>query len=180
MSAGQPDQQATPPQKTEEKPSSSSSSSGGSSSSSKSPSRSSLKSMSFDEASSALSPGDGGWLAYKGSGDMAPSTGEAQQIAQSGLQGPSSPMPSGDAAAIEQTTGVDISQGRVHSGPAAQEAASTLGVEGYAMGGQVAFASASPSRETKLHEGAHVAQQVGVPGGRRPGARRRAGAVAVR
>jgi len=102
-------------------------------------------------------------MSYAAGADaLSPFGGSAQQVAEQGLKGPSSPVDQGLAGKIASTTGVDVSHGRKHTGPAAQEACEALGAEGFTLGNDTAFASANPSTHTELHEYAHLAQQTGV------------------
>lgn len=106
----------------------------------------SLRRLSYDAASAALSP----------------RSSQAQSIAQSSLSGGGSPLDAGISAAVTQTTGVDISHGRKHTGPDIDAACQTLGVNGFTLGGDVGLRSGA-SAHTEAHEYAHVAQQTGVP-----------------
>ncbi|MFO0745116.1 MAG: DUF4157 domain-containing protein [Myxococcota bacterium] len=83
-------------------------------------------------------------------------------MAQRGLAGRSATSDPGIAAQVQQSTGVDVSHARHHSGPEAQDACAQLGAEAYTVGSDVAFAGGSPKAETVAHEYAHVAQQTGV------------------
>jgi hypothetical protein len=81
------------------------------------------------------------------------------------LAGASSPFDPGLSSAFRHSTGVDVSHGRTHTDPAAQQACADLGVQGFALGDRVAFASPHPSPGLALHEYAHVGQQTGVAAG---------------
>lgn len=135
-----------PPKEQSEQPSTSSPGSSSSGSVSRGvPVSSALKGLSYKEASAKLSP----------------SSSSAMSIAESAFSGGGSAPNSSIASAVQQTTGVDVSGARHHTGPAAAEACSTLGAEAFTVGSNVAFASASPSAHTVAHEYAHVAQQSG-------------------
>lgn len=80
-------------------------------------------------------------------------------IARAGVQGPGARLPHFDE--IQASFGRhDVSRVTAHQGPAAAEAAQTLGAEAFAFGDAVAFRS-SPDLHTAAHEAAHVIQQSG-------------------
>ena len=109
---------------------------------------------------------------------------DVRSIADSGFEGPSSPLPHLDKVqrAFEPH---DLSGVRAFRGGAARAASSAMGASAFAKGEQVAFGS-EPNPETVAHEAAHVVQQrrgVSLTGGvGKPGDQyeRNADAVAAR
>ncbi|TMQ12894.1 MAG: DUF4157 domain-containing protein [Deltaproteobacteria bacterium] len=85
----------------------------------------------------------------------------AVDVARRGTDGAGGPLPHRDR--IQLLFGRhDISGVTAHEGPAASQAARSLGAQAYAHGNAVAFAS-PPDLHTAAHEAAHVVQQrVGV------------------
>ena len=81
----------------------------------------------------------------------------AAQVARQGTEGAGGPLPYRDR--IQSLFGRhDITGVTAHQGPAASQAAQSLGARAYAHGNAVAFAS-SPDLHTAAHEAAHVVQQ---------------------
>jgi Domain of unknown function (DUF4157) len=95
----------------------------------------------FDFSPSALAPSGAG--------------GSSLDIARAGFSGAASEFP--HRAAIEQSFGASLPASAYLDGAAAR-ASSALGAHGYALGNQVAFASASPELAVAAHEAAHVMQ----------------------
>ena len=84
-------------------------------------------------------------------------------IAAKGLQGPGQPLTHLDT--LQQAFGHhDISGMREHTGPETEAALDTLGAEGYASGGRMAFAD-TPDLYIQAHEAAHGVQQAAMGGG---------------
>jgi|GEM_PF-5733797 len=82
-----------------------------------------------------------------------------QQAAATGVSGPASALPHGDA--IQASFGHhDVSGVRAHVGGAAADASEQMGAKAYATGDRVAFAS-QPDLHLAAHEAAHVVQQRG-------------------
>lgn len=77
-------------------------------------------------------------------------------IARAGFSGPSA-ADYPHRGAIEKSFGAPL-PATAHTGGAAARASEALGADGYALGDQVGFASASPSLELAAHEAAHVMQ----------------------
>jgi hypothetical protein len=89
------------------------------------------------------------------------SSGQAghEAAAQHGIRGPAEPLPYRDT--IQRVFGRhDVSRIRAHTDAAAAEGARAMGAEGFALGDDVAFATA-PSLHVAAHEAAHVVQQRG-------------------
>jgi hypothetical protein len=85
--------------------------------------------------------------------------GNVHELAASGLEGSSSPLPFADT--IQRSFGAhDVSSIQAHVGGPAAAAAGGMGAEAYATGNSVAFAS-EPDLHTAAHEAAHVVQQAG-------------------
>jgi hypothetical protein len=83
--------------------------------------------------------------------------GAAAQIARQGTEGAGGPLPHRDR--IQSLFGRhDVSGVTAHEGPAASQAAQSLGARAYAHGNAIAFAS-PPDLHTAAHEAAHVMQQ---------------------
>ena len=84
-----------------------------------------------------------------------PSLSESLQVANSGFSDPGQPLP----PPIQRAFGLyDLSTVKVHSGPRAQEAASSLEANAYMYGEYIAVGE-SASLQTLAHEAAHVVQQ---------------------
>jgi hypothetical protein len=112
-----------------------------------------LRTMSFAEGAQALQPKAAPALQCAG-GDRSPN---AQSIARTAFQGPSSALP--HRGAIESSYGVDMGAVQAYTGPAASAACGQLGARAFAVGNRVAFAEAGPSVHLAAHEAAHVVQQ---------------------
>jgi hypothetical protein len=70
-----------------------------------------------------------------------------------------SPLPEARRAEFEASLGVDLSDVRVHTGPAAAKAADRVGSRAFAFGRDIVFADGeAPAGELLAHEVAHVAQ----------------------
>jgi Domain of unknown function (DUF4157) len=93
---------------------------------------------------------------------LAPKGDSKRGIAQAGLQADTIPLPF--QAEMEQRFGQSFGKVQAHAGPEAAEANAQLRAEAYALGNQIAFKSASPSREVVAHELAHTIQQSGGAG----------------
>ncbi|MCC6624993.1 MAG: DUF4157 domain-containing protein [Deltaproteobacteria bacterium] len=102
-----------------------------------------MRGLSFSEGAAALAPGDGG----------------PRDIAAGALRGAARPVDGRHAARFAETTGADVGRAREHSGPEAQAACAALGVEGFALGDDIAYAKSAPRDEVRYHELAHVAQR---------------------
>jgi hypothetical protein len=109
--------------------------------------------------------GLGGPVQLKATSDTLPpgyrdhyALGSSEAVARAGLSGPSQPMP--HAAELQQAfdPSHDVSSVRAHVGGAAADAARSLGADGFAMDGQVAFRQ-TPSLHLAAHEAAHVLSQ---------------------
>ncbi|HEX8114313.1 MAG TPA: DUF4157 domain-containing protein [Kofleriaceae bacterium] len=93
----------------------------------------------------------------KGEAEAPLEGGAASKIARQGTEGPGGPLPHRDR--IQSLFGRhDITGVTAHQGPAASQAAQSLGARAYAHGNAVAFAS-PPDLHTAAHEAAHVVQQ---------------------
>lgn len=101
----------------------------------------------FDYSASALAP--------SGAPSGAPAATSSLDIAQAGFTGTPSAFP--HRAAIERSFGTAL-PAVAYTDAAAARASSALGAHGYALGHQVAFASASPDLAVAAHEAAHVMQ----------------------
>jgi len=83
---------------------------------------------------------------------------------------PGTPLPDEFRAAIERTTGRDVSHVRVHTGPESEAAALGLDAEAFTIGSDIHLPAASYSPESPsgrylvAHETAHAIQQRGSPG----------------
>ena len=109
------------------------------------------------EAVAASPPAGGSVTQRRGGGDAPLEGSAAANIARRGTEGAGGPLPHHDR--IQSLFGRhDLSGVTAHEGPAAREAARSLGAEAYAHGDAVAFAS-SPDLHTAAHEAAHVVQQ---------------------
>jgi hypothetical protein len=87
---------------------------------------------------------------------LAPSSGGSSlDLARAGFSGTASEFP--HRATIEQSFGASLPATAYLDGAAAR-ASAALGAHGYALGNQVAFASASPELAVAAHEAAHVMQ----------------------
>lgn len=78
-------------------------------------------------------------------------------VANDGFQGAGTEVPY--RSEMEQSFGRDFSGVRAHTGSSAAGANDKLGANAYAMGSQIAFKSASPSKDLVAHELTHVVQQ---------------------
>jgi hypothetical protein len=78
-------------------------------------------------------------------------------VASDGFRGAGSDVPY--RAEMEQSFGRDFSGVRAYTGSQAAGANDKLGANAYAMGSQVAFKSANPSKDLVAHELTHVVQQ---------------------
>ncbi len=82
-----------------------------------------------------------------------------------GLRSRAEPLDLGIRGALEPRFGHDFSRVRVHTGPAAAEAAESLGARAYALGGDLVFGDGAYEPDSELgtlviaHELAHVVQQ---------------------
>jgi Domain of unknown function (DUF4157) len=95
----------------------------------------------------------------KASGAAANHEAAPTDIASRGVAGPGGALPQLDR--IQRLFGRhDVSGVTAHQGPAAREAAGTLGAQAFAFGNAVAFAG-PPDLHTVAHEAAHVVQQRG-------------------
>ena len=83
--------------------------------------------------------------------------GGREEIAAGGLAGPAGEVPYREE--MEARFGQPFDDVRAHTGAEAAEAATSLRADAFAMGDEVAFADAAPSRETVAHELTHVVQQ---------------------
>lgn len=101
----------------------------------------------FDYSASALAP--------SGASSGAPSGDSSLDVAQAGFTGTPSAFP--HRATIERSFGTAL-PAVAYTDAAAARASSALGAHGYALGHQVAFASASPDLAVAAHEAAHVMQ----------------------
>ncbi|MEZ4364373.1 MAG: DUF4157 domain-containing protein [Kofleriaceae bacterium] len=91
-------------------------------------------------------------------GGAAPSDpAQVTALAEGGLGGGGGALPHRES--LESGFGVDLGGVRAHTDGAAAQACTAMGAEAFAYGDNVAFASASPSRELVAHEVAHVIQQ---------------------
>lgn len=77
--------------------------------------------------------------------------------AEAGLAGGGSELP--HRAALESGFGVDLSAVRAHTSDTAVQASRAIGAEAYTYGTDIAFTTASPSKDLVAHEVAHVIQQ---------------------
>ncbi|MBZ0235070.1 MAG: DUF4157 domain-containing protein [Deltaproteobacteria bacterium] len=92
-------------------------------------------------------------------GSTTSDAGAPHEIASRGVAGGGGPLP--HAEAIQRSFGRhDVSHVRAHVGGEAAVAARAIGARAYAMGSDVAFASA-PDLHTAAHEAAHTVQQRG-------------------
>ena len=90
--------------------------------------------------------------------------GSREEIAAQGFSGRPGKVPF--LSMMEAAFGQSFGEVRAYTDAPAQTANQALGTEGYMMGEQVAFGSASPSKDVVAHELAHVVQQTaGGPGG---------------
>lgn len=124
------------------------------------------------KASLALPPGEAGaapslaWEAQIAQAPTGPAAVQARgdlqgdevaATAQAGTEGGGEAMPFGDR--IQASFGHhDVSGIRAHTGDTARDAATAIGAEAYATGGDVVF-GAEPTLHTAAHEAAHVVQQ---------------------
>lgn len=89
--------------------------------------------------------------------------------AADGIAGPGQPLEPGIRDTLSTSFGHDFSPVRVHVGPAAAHAATSLGAKAYAVGNDVAFAHGAydplsqSGRALIAHELAHVVQHRGLP-----------------
>lgn len=123
----------------------------------------------LDEAGDAGSAARGqsselnaGLVQRKGGGAAAPG-GDLNGLVSSATQGGGGAIP--HQAAMERAFGQDFSGVRAHTGAESAQANSAMGAEAFATGSNVAFKSASPSKELVAHELTHVVQQRGSGGG---------------
>lgn len=93
-------------------------------------------------------------LRFKGDGQGGA---EAVAVARSAFDGSGSDVPY--RGEMESRFGVPLDGVRAHTGAKATEANQTLGSEAFTYGGDMAFGSPSPSRETVAHEVTHALQQ---------------------
>lgn len=83
------------------------------------------------------------------------------------LEGGGSPLSEGERTFFEPRFGADFSQVRVHTGPAAEEAASALNAQAFTLGSDIAFGPGRYAPGTEkgnrlmAHELTHVVQQGG-------------------
>ena len=100
-------------------------------------------------------------------GGLTPLSGELADRIQA-LEGGGVPLGEGERAFFEPRFDADFSQVRVHTGPAAEEAASALNARAFTLGHDIAFGPGryAPGTEEGLrlmaHELTHVVQQGGV------------------
>lgn len=116
--------------------------------------KASLRGMDYSSGMKALAPGANAML------PNAPGS-DPQSIAAAGFAGASKPLDSALVDKFQASTGVDISHGRKHTGPEAAAACEALGVEGFALGSNVALAP-NANLTVELHEYAHIAHQTGI------------------
>ncbi len=88
--------------------------------------------------------------------------GEEADLARAGFEAGARDLP--HRGALEQAFGRPLGDVKAHVGPEAADASTAMGAEAYALGSEVAFREASPSKETVAHEVAHVVQQSAEPG----------------
>lgn len=87
-------------------------------------------------------------------------------LPRSGVGG--EPIPDATRALFESRFGQDFNEVRLHTGPAASEAAQSLGAQAFTIGSDIVFGEDRPALETTeghrllAHELAHVAQQRGA------------------
>lgn len=89
-----------------------------------------------------------------------------------GFEGGGEPLPRTTRSGFEARFGTDLSGVRVHTGPAASEAAGAISAEAFTLGTDIAFAGGNydptsrEGRELLAHELVHVVQQAGTGGTR--------------
>lgn len=89
----------------------------------------------------------------------------ATDVANQGFSGGGSKIPY-QSEMEASFGGVDFSDVKAHTGPAAKSASGALGAQAYAMGNQVSFGTDNPSKSLVAHELTHVLQQTGGSGRR--------------
>ncbi|TMQ05010.1 MAG: DUF4157 domain-containing protein [Deltaproteobacteria bacterium] len=92
----------------------------------------------------------------------------AADVAEGGFAGGGHDVP--HRREMESSFGMGFGHVRAHSDSSAAKANDTLGSHAYAMGNQIAFKSASPSRALVAHELTHVVQQAQSPSFKSDGA----------
>lgn len=137
-----------------------------------------LGAMGLDGGGAAAAP-----IQRKASGGGV-SEGAEQAVATAASSASSSgaPLPAANRSAAESSLGVDLSSVRVHTGPAAQQAAASVSAQAYTQGSDIHFGAGHYAPGTASgdqlisHELVHVAQQQGG-GGAGAGATQRKGLV---
>ncbi len=116
--------------------------------------RKALRGASFADAASRLS--------LRSAAGQTTTAQDPNAAASAGFSGGGGAVPY--QAEMEQRFGTSFADVRSHTGGAAAEACDSLGAQAYAVGNDVAFASASPDAATVAHELTHVVQQAGGRG----------------